>query len=63
VHNEGGDVTATANYLNISPHLVSVALNYYVDYKDEVDQWIERNVNMAEQAEASWRGLQDALSS
>jgi predicted transcriptional regulator len=55
VRNEEGNAEKAAEYLGISPALVTAALDYYVGYRDEVDQWIERNAAMAEEAEASWR--------
>lgn len=55
VRNENGDAQAAAEYLRISPGLVAAALNYYADFQDEVDQWIERNAAMAEEAESAHR--------
>jgi len=54
VQNEGGDARAAAAYLDIVPGLVTAALDYYLDYQDEIDSWIERNRRMAEDAEATW---------
>ena len=61
VRNEGGNPQAAAAYLGISPHLVAAALGYYADYRDEVDAWIDRNAAEAEEAEASWRRRDTAL--
>lgn len=62
VKNEGGDPQAAAAYLGIGHHLVAAALDYYADYQDEVDRWIEHNAREAEEAEALWRRRNAALS-
>jgi uncharacterized protein (DUF433 family) len=54
VQHEGGDFQAAATYLGISPALVVTVLNYYLDYKDDVDKWIEWNRESAAEAEATW---------
>jgi len=54
VLNEYGDTQAAAAYLGIKPSLVTTALDYYLDYKDEIDLWIERNRALAADAEATW---------
>ena len=61
VRAEGGDLGAAATYLGISPGLVGAAIDYYADYRDEVESWIDRNAAMAEEAEAAWRQRQAAL--
>lgn len=58
VRNEGGEAEAAAAYLGLSPHLVAAALDYYGAYPDEIDKWIERNHDLAEEAEATWRRRQ-----
>lgn len=59
VRNEGGNPQAAAVYLDLSPNLVTAALDYYADYRQEIDEWIERNQALAEDSEASWRRRQD----
>lgn len=54
IQNEGGNPQAAAAYLGISLTLVIAALNYYLDYTDEIDQWIDRNRALAADAEAPW---------
>ncbi|MGI8827134.1 MAG: hypothetical protein ACR2JC_16140 [Chloroflexota bacterium] len=61
VDNEGGDTMAAAEYLSISPQAVVTAVGYYLDYKDEVDRWIQRNEEIAQEAETAWRRSQDVL--
>jgi uncharacterized protein (DUF433 family) len=58
VQNEDGDPQAAAAYLGVGRHLVAVALDYYADYRDEIDAWIERNAAMAEEMESDWRRRQ-----
>ncbi|MDQ2743908.1 MAG: hypothetical protein M3Z66_16655 [Chloroflexota bacterium] len=54
IQNEGGNPQAAAAYLSINPTMVNAALDYYLDYKDEIDQWIDRNRALAADAETSW---------
>jgi uncharacterized protein (DUF433 family) len=54
IQNEGGDSQAAATYLRISPALVATVLNYYLDYKDDIDKWIEWNRGLAADAETTW---------
>ena len=56
-----GDVDATAAYLGLLPADVRVAVRYCADYPDEVDRMIERNAEMAEQAEEQFRRETQAL--
>lgn len=56
-----GDAQVAASYLDISPGLVDSALDYYADYRNEIDEWIEANRRMAEDAEAAWKRRQASL--
>ncbi len=38
----------------LTPREVSIALRYYHEYRDEIDEWIRRNDEEAEQARAAW---------
>ncbi len=61
---DGGDnaeVAYVADFLSITPHDVKVAIGYYAEHHDEIDEWISRNDEMAEEAEASWRREQAIL--
>lgn len=40
---------------------VDIAIRYYVDYGDEIDAWIKRVDEQADEAEAIWRRRQDIL--
>ena len=61
VGHEGGSLEAAGEYLGVSPGLVGAAVGYYADYRDEIDQWIERNSAMAREAEEAWRRRQTAF--
>ncbi len=43
VRQNGGSVEDTAEYLDVPAEHVEACLSYYVDYKTEVDAWIERS--------------------
>jgi len=54
VRNEGGNREAGAACLGLNPHLVTAALDYYADYRQEIDACIECNAALAEEAEIAW---------
>lgn len=43
------------------PLEVRAAVGYYAEYRDEVDEQIDRNVAEADAAEQQWRREQNAL--
>src|SRR3954468_14679155 len=43
VRDNDGDVTAAADYLELPLGLVQAAVTYYGAFRDEIDEWIERN--------------------
>jgi hypothetical protein len=51
----GRSIRETAEYLNVPDHLVEVAVDYYADHRDEIDDWIAANQLLADEMEASWR--------
>lgn len=53
---------AAADYLEIEPRLVQVAVGYYGSNRDEIDSWIERVHEIAEEEEGKWRRAREALS-
>jgi len=55
VQHAGGDPAAAADYLEIDPSWITAALDYYGDYPEEIDEWIECNAAMADEAEAASR--------
>jgi len=50
-----------AEWLSLSPGQVRAAVGYYGRHQDEVDEWIRRNDEQAEAAEARWRREQELL--
>ena len=48
----GRNAAAAARYLDLPVGLVNAALDYYADYREEIDAWIHRNRRLAEDAEA-----------
>jgi uncharacterized protein (DUF433 family) len=44
-----------ADYLRLPLSHVEASIGYYLAYQDEVDEWIAREHQAAEQAEISWR--------
>ncbi len=60
LHDNEGDLAATAEVLGLAAPEVRLALAYYADDKLEVDDWIRRNTEEAERLEAAWRREQQA---
>jgi len=52
---EGRDATAAAAYLDLPIGLVNAAVGYYADHAGEIDEWLDRNQALADEAEASAR--------
>ena len=50
-----------AAYLELPVEQVEACLRYYADYKDEVDEWVERGRLAAERERERWRRQQRAL--
>jgi predicted transcriptional regulator len=50
-----GSVSASAAMLTLPESEIRVALAYYGDYADEIDEWIRANEEEAFRAEAAWR--------
>src|SRR5690348_13785403 len=51
---EGRDVSATAENLGLRPGLVDAAVAYYADNRDGIDEWIEANRTMMDEAAAAF---------
>lgn len=63
LHDNDGDMVATAELLSLSAADARLALAYYADHKAEIDDWIRRNLEEAERLEAAWRRQQRAARS
>jgi uncharacterized protein (DUF433 family) len=56
-----GDAAEAADYLAITPDTVTIALDYYADYPEEIDQWIEANAALSDELEAAYRRREHVL--
>jgi hypothetical protein len=54
-------LAAAAEWGSLTPTQVRVAVRYYAEYREEIDERIARNVEEADAAEAQWRREQNAL--
>jgi len=52
-------IKQTAELTELSEYQVQVAIRYYADYRDEIDDWIQRNNEEAAQAYAAWLRQQE----
>ena len=52
---------AIGERMGLTADQVRIVLRYYAEYGDEVDEWIRRVGEEAEQAEAAWRCEQELL--
>ncbi|HEX6674985.1 MAG TPA: DUF433 domain-containing protein [Actinomycetes bacterium] len=61
IHQNGNSVERTAAYLELPLDRVEACLRYYADYREEIDDWIERSRAIAEREEERWRRRGEAL--
>ena len=61
VRENDNSIEEAAEYLEIPVEQVEAAIRYYADYRDEVDEWIERSQAAAERERERWRRRQEAL--
>lgn len=54
-------IPAAAEYLSIPESWVAACVRYYADYRDEIDNWIERSQQIAAREEDAWRRTQAVL--
>jgi hypothetical protein len=54
-------IAATAEWGNLTHAQVNVAVRYYADFRDEVDERIAHNRDEAERQHAAWKRVQAAL--
>ncbi len=50
---QNGSVEVAAAYLELPVEKVQAAMRYYADYTDEIDAWMARNDEIAEQAQSA----------
>ncbi len=61
IRQNGNSVADAADYLETPVEHVEACLNYYADYKDEIDDWIERSNAIAQRERERWERRQQAL--
>ena len=54
-------IVATAEWGNLAQAQVNIALRYYGDFREEVDEWIAHSREEAERRHAAWVRAQAAL--
>lgn len=57
----GGDVDDAAAYLSVPPRLVRAALDYYADFREEVDLDLQTARRLEEEERSRWERRQHAL--
>lgn len=62
IGDNGGDVAAAAEYIEIDQGRLQAAVTYYGAFREEIDQLIELNERAAREAEAAWRAGLAAIS-
>ena len=63
VRDNENDLAAAASYLGVPLGLVEAAVNYYGEYRDEIDEQIVDNEAEYERGHAAWEAGQRALAS
>jgi uncharacterized protein (DUF433 family) len=61
IRQNDNSVENAADYLEISVEHVDACLRYYVDYKDEIDAWIERAHATAEREQRRTQAIAELL--
>lgn len=61
VHDNDGSVDRAAGYLELDPRFVRLAVGYYGSNREEIDAWIERVRDIADEEEGRWRRAREAL--
>jgi uncharacterized protein (DUF433 family) len=61
IRQNDNSVEEASGYLEIPLEHVEACLRYYVDYKDEIDAWIERAHAIAQRERERWHARQQAL--
>ena len=54
-------IAATAEWGSLSPAQVRIAVRYYADFRDEIDERIRSGREEADREHAAWQRAQDAL--
>lgn len=62
VFRDNGSIEEAAAYLEVEPRLVELAIRYYASNREEIDDWIERVLELSELEESKWRAAQEVAS-
>lgn len=54
-------IEQTAEYLDLPAEHIRACMSYYADYQAEIDDWAERERELAEREEERWRRAQQLL--
>ena len=54
-------IAAAAEWVNLGEWQVRIALRYYAEYREEIDERIRRNLEAAKRERAAWEREQEAL--
>jgi Ribbon-helix-helix protein, copG family len=54
-------IEQAADWLELPEASIRAAIRYYVEYSEEIDEWIRRNDEIAERAEAEWLRQREIL--
>lgn len=61
IRQNNGSVEEAADYLEVPVEQLEAAVRYYAEYKDEIDELIERSRRAAERERELWERSQEAL--
>lgn len=60
---DNGSIEETADYLEIEPQLVHVAMRYYGSHREQIDEWIERLEAHSRKERGLWLKAQQGIAS
>ncbi len=63
VRDNDGHAAKASEYLTLPLGSIQAAVTYYGAFPEEIDEWIERNERVADEAHAAWLAGQAALRS
>jgi hypothetical protein len=56
-----GSIAEAATYLEVDPVVVERAVRYYGSHREEIDAWIARVHEIADEEECKWLSAREAL--
>ncbi|MDQ3630608.1 MAG: hypothetical protein M3417_04895 [Actinomycetota bacterium] len=61
LRDENGDVAVTAESMGVSGHMVQAAIDYYADFRDEIDAYAAAEETSSREAHERWERAQRVL--